>query len=155
MSPEELKAAFRCRNCGRIHHGADAGEMQVPSLCSVCGHGVAFGTSVQGALDHEHAKAHREALVNLPAGQLTTSTHAGGRHHPMPQGGGITVHKIFVFENWEVLADATDARLEELGLTRAEVGRHTPFPKGHSPEFGATVNVAAEDSPKTTDKVTI
>lgn len=34
--------AFRCKNCGRLEHGDNAGENVVPHSCTVCGHGVSF-----------------------------------------------------------------------------------------------------------------
>ena len=36
----EHKAAFRCKNCGRIVSGADAGELATPTSCPVCNAGV-------------------------------------------------------------------------------------------------------------------
>ena len=63
--------AFRCKQCGRLHAGADAGELSFPTRCRVC--------DAQG--------------------------------------------------KWEVLADATPERLAELGLSSADVAKHTPARK--------------------------
>ena len=78
-------------------------------------------------------------------GHLAPSAHAGEARlpHRCPVcGGGVAFSpqgvKALRPENWEVLADATPGRLAELGLTAAEVERHTP----HSREANARAGLA-------------
>jgi len=55
--------------------------------------------------------------------------------------------KQVVPDNWEILADATPERLAELGIT--EVAKHEGAPPIVT---GRTVEAAATDGPKTSDK---
>ncbi len=104
--------AFRCKNCGHLEPAAHAGECALPHACSVCGAGVTFGPEkkkveelLQGFADKTPAET-AEALMKLMA-------NPDKKAQP---------------DNWEVLHDAQDARLTELGLTRADVVKHTPAP---------------------------
>lgn len=70
--------------------------------CRACGHFCAAG----------HAGIHDVPRACVACG-------AGVKHSPRGN--------VFLFpSNWEVLADATPARLAELGLTPADVERHAP-----------------------------
>lgn len=116
--------AFRCVNCGHLEGAEHAGECHVPHACRVCGRGVVFGRTPQEVLTHEHCHGHRDKLTALhESGHLTKHFTSGGRCVPLPAPLG---YKFLIHENWELLADATDARLAELGLTRAEVCSHKP-----------------------------
>jgi len=66
-------------------------------------------------------------------GHLHNSACAGIRTTPtacIVCGAGVTFTpsgtKTYQSDNWEILADATPERLTELGLTAADVDRHTP-----------------------------
>lgn len=108
-----MKYAFRCRACGNLQSAEHAGRSSVPHACSSCGSGVGFGPDNQkleeiiaansGGRSGDLVAALRTALAN-PVKNL----HA---------------------DNWEVLAEATADRLDELGLTEEQVERHTPVPE--------------------------
>ena len=66
-------------------------------------------------------------------GRLESADHAGQNHKPAACrgcGAGVTFNssggKTFDKDNWEVLAEATQQRLEELGITEGQVVRHEP-----------------------------
>lgn len=70
-------------------------------------------------------------------GRLEEGGHAGENltpHACRVCGAGVTFNragiKSAVPENWECLADATEERLAELGLTLDDVEPHTPWPRG-------------------------
>lgn len=87
-------------------------------------------------------------------GHLDAADHAGECAHPHACrvcGAGVsfdpkTGAKKIDPENWEILADATPERLEELGV--AEVARHEGKPPVAS---GRVVDAAMKDSPVTAD----
>jgi rubredoxin len=138
--------AFRCRHCGHLHEAEHAGESSHPHACRVCGHGIAAAIGMDDTLRHPHAQAHAKALAGIPRETLEKHPSKGGRTFNLPHG----LKKVLIFENWEVLADATDERLAELGLTRAEVCRHEPKTSepGRDPQV---VTVSATDGVHTTD----
>jgi len=120
--PIQDKAAFRCRNCGELEHAGHAAENSLPHACSVCGSGVVLHPKIQRLsqelADPKCTPARRVAI----AAEMLALARAGD------------AEKQLVAENWEVLADATDARLKELGLSRGQVEKHAPWPKKESPD---------------------
>src|SRR5438105_1314437 len=117
--------AFRCRACGHLEGAAHAGEHWHPHACRVCAAGVVFGTSPEECFAHAHVQAHEGAKAHAAAPDRELPYHRGGRLIKQPFG-NVAVYKLLVPENWEALADADDARLAELGLTRDRVAEHVP-----------------------------
>lgn len=66
LFPEQLKAAFRCKNCGRLHTSDDAAESQHPHSCRVCGAGVSFNPQGIKTID----SSNWERLAELPVEHL-------------------------------------------------------------------------------------
>ncbi len=144
--------AFRCKNCGYLESAAHAGESPIPHACRVCKMGVVFAATAEDVLKHEHCRPHAEALKKChAAGDLHKHHLQGGRHVPLPA--GIPASKYLIHENWEVLADADDARLTELNLSRNDVVRHTPkkFVANGTRLESQLIKVDATDGIATTD----
>ncbi len=59
--------------------------------------------------------------------------------------------RTFQPENWETLADAAPERLTELGLTPADVSKHTPVPAGTPATTGTYHERTASDGASVTD----
>ena len=137
------KVAFRCRNCGRLHEAEHAGHNSVPHACRVCGHGVVFSNTIEQALAHEHVTRHPRAVEAISRATPTRAYKDGERIIDMSLP-GATMYKVLVSENWEVLADATDERLAEIGAPREHVCRHVPVPLKGSAEAKAAEAHAGE-----------
>lgn len=102
------KKAFRCKNCGFLHTVGDAGENEYPHSCRVCGKGVTH-SMLHHEIDQMIAKNDHQGLAKL-AGQVQRKE--------------INVNdqtKTVYPDNWEILADASPARLKELGLAKDQV----------------------------------
>jgi len=109
--------AFRCRACGRLHEAEHAGENEVPHACSVCGAGVVLNPAAKAlAVELGNPECTTERRLAI-AVELLKASQAGG-------------DKQFDPDNWEVLADCGDARLEELGIEKPRVVRHVAKLKG-------------------------
>ena len=133
----EQKYAFRCKHCGHLLHAGAAGELTHPKACPVCGRGVYWrhheiADALAGAKDEAERKQYVSELRDLKV----------GAHRHLP-------------DNWEVLADATPGRLEEIGLTATQVERHVPAPKASPAREPRHHEVAAEDGVSTTDSAGI
>jgi hypothetical protein len=138
-----LRASFRCRNCGHLVHSGHAGERSHPRSCPVCKEGLVFGAS------REDIKAKRPDIFPEPAAKPGESP----RWHKVTVAPGVELHHYSHHENWEVLADATPERLVELGLTAAEVERHTPGKAPSPTRTGQHFERTAEELPGSTDAV--
>ena len=140
--------SFRCKHCGHMIGGANAAECHVPHACPVCHRGVVYERDLASALAHEHVQPHRATLPS--EAEMTKPYHLGGRVIPLAFG-----IKFLAHENWEVLADATPERLAELGLTTADVCRHTPWAKGATAEnrAPALIERTASEGVQVVDRV--
>ncbi len=142
--------AFRCRNCGYLESAEHAGESAVPHSCRVCHRGVVFARNVEEAVQHEHCKPHLDALAkSVLRGDFAKHHLQGGRHIPLPA--GMPVSKYLIHECWEVLADCDDDRLAELGLSRADVVRHTPGGATRNASAAKIIEASITDGAKSTD----
>ena len=120
--------AFRCKHCGHLHTSNDAAEAPHPHACKVCGAGVTFG--------NQHSVLAREIIdPKLTQKQRTEMVKKFSQ---------TATNKTVQPDNWEVLADATDERLKELGLTKADVEKHTPWKAGTTREPRSTFAVGVE-----------
>lgn len=130
--------AFRCVSCGHLIRAASAGEDYVPHACDVCGRGVIF------ARDEADVRAQHP-----PAGTLSDEEFQDRLILNPPWG-----VKFLIYENWEVLAHADDARLEELGIAREAVAAHNPprGGRGRGARFGRAHERFAEDGVKVEDR---
>jgi DNA-directed RNA polymerase subunit RPC12/RpoP len=135
--------AFRCKNCGRLHEAEHAGENDRPYACRVCGAGVIF----------QHAELTRqlkESLTNkdAPAGEALNIADQIARTPP-----GM---KTLDPDNWEVLAEATPERLQELGLAPQHITQHAPRQKPAPDNDGwrphHDVEATAQDAPNGQDQ---
>jgi hypothetical protein len=142
--------AFRCRSCGRLEEAGHAGEHFHPHACRVCNAGVVFGTSPEECFAHADVQAHEGAKAHAAGNDRLRDYHKGGRLVKNPVG-PITVYKLLVPENWEVLADCDDARLAELGLARGRVCEHAPAPASGLRREPRDVTAAAADGAATAD----
>ncbi len=102
--------SFRCTHCGHLVPAEAAGESHTPHACPVCGKGVHFTGDPDKVIGELKKKHGTDCRVT--------------RHEPLP---GVT--KLIEHGHWEVLSTASDARLAELGLTRADIEPHTPAAK--------------------------
>lgn len=116
--------AFRCKHqlgdgseCGHLLPATHAGEMAHPSYCPVCKAGVEFAATDAAAREKLRGELFAAVARNDSAG-------ADGILKRLLQ---MPLRKTFVAANWEVLADASADRLNELGLETANVERHVPF----------------------------
>ena len=130
--------AFRCKKCGHLHEGCVAGEQSLPISCSVCHAGVTIGGT----------------LKSLAAKMATPGLSDAER-----QSIAVEISKINAMEHtfqpdvWEVLADATPARLAELQLTPDQVERYTPAPAVPATRGPQAVALNAGDGVKVQSKV--
>lgn len=95
-------------------------------------------------------------------GRLHTSGDAAEAAHPHACrvcGGGVSFDprsgaRTVDDGNWEVLADASDERLADLGVSRDDVGAHEPWKVGETAEARAPrrVEAGASDGPKSADR---
>ena len=130
------KVAFRCKSCGRLHTSDDAGEANHPGACSVCGAGVIFGQGhdefAKAIVDPKLSHEQRTEMARKFSGKATKWTH--------------------VPENWEILADANDARLAELGLKKEDVEKHVPLAPGQITRPPHEIIVVGGEAPLVKDK---
>lgn len=122
--------SFRCRKCGHFEPSGHAAESPQPHACSVCGGGVVFTA--------EPVKVLAELKAKYPDHNF--------KEYPVVPG----IKKIIDHTNWEILHDATDARLEELGLKREQVEKHLAGPTTERVAKG--INVSAHDGVGSTDR---
>lgn len=122
--------AFRCKNCGKLHPPEHAGENLVPHSCVCCGKGVEFEhqrlTAKLRSLIADGKPKEAEAVID----ELSKCDPATKRLIP---------------DNWEVLHEADDERLAEIGLERSLVVKHAPV-KITDPIRGKHVIAAASES---------
>ncbi len=93
-------------------------------------------------------------------GRLETSEQVCEADHPHACrvcGGGVSFNprtgiKTLNKDNWDVLADMTDAALSKIGLTRNDVEKHTPLPATNSGP-PKNISVHAADGIKISEKV--
>lgn len=104
--------AFRCKSCGRLHHAEHAGDNEVPHSCTVCGSGVTWNAP---AVKIAQSIANPD-LTDAQRKQMASDLERALKNQ----------EKGYDPSNWEVLHDATDERLAELGINRAHVVRHVP-----------------------------
>lgn len=104
-----MKYAFRCKNCGHLHHADHAGLNDLPHSCCVCGKGVetgfdpkAFAERLRKPMTDQERLALAEELSN-------------------------TVQKKQLDpNNWEVLATCDEPKLAKYGLKPHDVEAHSP-----------------------------
>jgi hypothetical protein len=113
--------AFRCRQCGHLHHAGAAGESKTPHACAACGAGVTFAPRskvlMQELCKPDLPEAKRIELV----AELERLSRPGADPKRLDP------------DNWEVLAECPHERLAELGLEPHHVEKHAPWPRGHQP----------------------
>jgi hypothetical protein len=93
-------------------------------------------------------------------GHLHEAGCAGELEHPascVVCGAGVSYHprlgtKQLVKENWDILHEATDTWLKELGLNRSQVCKHTPTPKTPNPD-PKQINVRVSETTASKDRV--
>jgi hypothetical protein len=131
----ETQYAFRCKVCGRLHEAGHAGDNELPHACQVCGAGVVF----------RHAELAEELKKpGLTPERIVAIANEIGKCDP--------ASKRLVPENWEVLADATPQRLQELGLTPEVVAQHVPAVTKESAKKPQAITVQAVERLTTQDK---
>lgn len=135
--PHQGNPVFRCKTCGHLESAEHAGEDHLPHACSVCGNGVIF------------AQSREDVIAKHPPATVLSAEEFEDRVVLAPPWGV----KFLVFENWEVLADATPERHEELGVDLATVTRHEPKGRKRGARFGRAVERTLEDGPKARDTV--
>jgi hypothetical protein len=124
--------SFRCKECGFLERPENAGENLLPHACPNCGGGVCLSPGVK-EIAVEMAKpdltAERRAELAAELTRIATGGSGDKTYHP---------------DNWEVLDEADDARLAELGLAREHVMTHKPE-KVTQPRSGRVVTASVSD----------
>lgn len=126
-----FRAAFRCVNCGHLVPPEHAGENERPHACPVCGRGVTFQIDPS-------AKDDLDRILREMADP------GADRVRLLEQLTALPREKVYHPENWEVLAEADDARLEDLGLVPDDVCEHEPE-KITTPRQGRFFKAEADD----------
>ncbi len=134
MSRVHTPVAFRCKNCGREHTAAHAGENLVPHSCSACGAGV----------QNVYSEANKGRVAEIIAKLSTAATPQAERDALVQELGSVPREKVYVNDNWEVLAEATPERLAELDLHAHHICAHKPE-KVTRPKMGRVLAVGAKD----------
>lgn len=71
-----MKYAFRCKNCGFLHHAEHAGDNDCPHACRVCNSGVSFHP--QTGIKTFHTE-NWEVLADVPSERLKDLGLTGGQ----------------------------------------------------------------------------
>jgi hypothetical protein len=119
-----MKYAFRCKNCGHLHHAEHAGDDAVPHACCVCGKGVTHGIDFRAVAE----KLRKPGLSDKERSQLAD------------QLASTSLEKTFQPENWQCLCDFSEDQLRECGLCMDDVVTHHAT---HSMKSSKSVSVVA------------
>lgn len=103
------KYTFRCNNCGTLKNTIeDCGDNDFPHSCRVCGKGVTHSDlhhEIDRTLAQNDPKALQDLADRIQAKQIDVNDQT----------------KTVYPANWELLSEATPARLKELGLKADQV----------------------------------
>lgn len=128
------KVAFRCKSCGHLHHASHAGDNSLPHSCCACGAGVHYGPDAKSL--ESIIAANSKSGADLAAAIKTALQNPQKSYDP---------------HNWEVLADASPDRLEELELCSEHIEQHIPsyVTSNRAPQ---NVSLVASESTLVADK---
>lgn len=114
--PGTESVAFRCKTCGCLHTSAYAGAADHPHACRICDEGIRYFPSLITATEE------MRKVLDDPTYQAIDGVNCRFI--------GPRLYKVWDRSAWEVLHDATDERLTELGLDRKCVAKHVPGNSG-------------------------